>query len=144
MTFGRRFAHVFRTVSVRFGSRFGSGRQNIVTRSSQGGNIIVQRIPHRGNVDRTVGVDIEISGVLYDTPRNGRVLPLDLIGELGNQFPDLNNAHTAGILKEIIALKSCKIMVIPLQIIRDTLSVHNDFLKDDSITHFDKAAPRLS
>lgn len=47
---------------------------------------MVQRIPHRGNVDGTVGMDIEISGVLYDTPRNGGILLLDLIGELGNQF----------------------------------------------------------
>ena len=105
---------------------------------------MVQRIPNRGNVDGTVGVDIKISGVLYDTPRNGGILPLDLIGELGNQLPDLNNAHTAGILKEIVALKRCEIMVIPLQIVRDSLAVHDDFLKDDSITHFDKAAPRLS
>ena len=105
---------------------------------------MVQRIPHRGNVDGAVGVDIEIPGVLYDTPRNGGVLPLDLIGELRNQFSDLNNAHTAGILKEIVALKSCEIMVIPLQIVRNTLAVHNDFLKDDSITHFDNATPRLS
>lgn len=105
---------------------------------------MVQRIPHRGNVDGTVGVDIKISGALDYTPRNGGVLPLDLIGELGNQLPNLNNAHTAGVLKKIVALKSCEIMVIPLQIVRDPLAVHNDFLKDDSITHFDKAAPRLS
>ena len=47
---------------------------------------MVQRILHRGNVDGTVGVDIEIPGVFYDTPRNGGVLPLDFIGELGNQL----------------------------------------------------------
>ncbi len=105
---------------------------------------MVQRIPHRGNVDGTVGVDIEIPGVLYDTPRNGGILLLDLIGELGNQLPNLNNAHTAGVLKKIVALKSCEITVIPLQIVRDPLAVHSDFLKDDSITHFDRAAPRLS
>lgn len=105
---------------------------------------MVQCIPHRWNVDGAVGVDIEISGVLYDTPRNGGVLPLDLIGELRNQFPDLNNAHTAGVLKEIVALKRCEIMVIPLQIVGNPLAVHDDFLEDDSITRFDKAAPRLS
>ena len=105
---------------------------------------MVQRIPHRGNVDGAVGGDIEIPGVLYDTPRNGGVFPLDFIGELGNQLPDLNNAHTAGVLKEIVALKRCEIMVIPLQIVRNTLAVHNDFLENDSITHFDKATPRLS
>lgn len=105
---------------------------------------MVQRIPHRGNVNGTVGVDIEIPGVLDDTPRCCGILPLDLIGELGNQRPNLNNAHTAGVLKEIVTLKSCEIMVLPLQIVRDPLTVHDDFLKDDSVTHFDRAAPRLS
>ena len=105
---------------------------------------MVQRIPHRGNVDGAVGVDIEIPGVLDYTPRNGGILPLDLIGELDNQLPDLNNAHTAGVLKEIVALKSREIMVIPLQIVRDTLAVRNNFLENDSVTRFDRAAPRLS
>ena len=105
---------------------------------------MVQRIPHRGNVDGAVGVDIEIPGVLYDTPRNGGVFPLDLIGELGNQLPDLNNAHTAGVLKKIVALKSCEIMVIPLQIVGNPLAVRNNFLENGSVTRFDRAAPRLS
>lgn len=105
---------------------------------------MVQRIPHRGNVNGPVGMDIEIPGVFYDTPRNGGILPLDLIGELGNQLPDLNNAHTAGVLKEIVALKSREIMVIPLQIVHDTLAVQNNFLENDSVMRFDRAAPRLS
>ena len=36
----------------------------------QGGNIIFKRIPYRGNVDRTVSVNIEVSCVLDDAPWN--------------------------------------------------------------------------
>ena len=68
---------------------------------------MVRCIPHRWNVDGTVGVDIKISAVLDDTPRNGGVLPLDLIGELGNQVSDLNNAHTAGVKYDALSGHFC-------------------------------------
>lgn len=105
---------------------------------------MVQRIPHGGDINSAICVDIEISGVLDDAPWNRGVLLLDILGELGNQFSDLDNTHTTGILKEIIIFKCRKIVVIALQIVRDPLAVFYDFLEDERITCFDRAAPHLS
>ena len=44
--------------------------QNFFAGGFQGGNIIFKRIPYRGNVDRTVSVNIEVSCVLDDAPWN--------------------------------------------------------------------------
>ena len=64
--------------------------------------------------------------------------------ELGNQFTNLNNAHTAGILEKVVIFKCGKVMMIPLQIIRNPPTVHNDFPENNLITHFDRATPLLS
>ena len=73
-----------------------------------------QRVPHGGNIDRAVSVDIEVPGVLNDTPWNYFVLCLSFVRKLRNQLADLNNAHTAGVLKEIVLLKSGKVMMVAL------------------------------
>ena len=73
-----------------------------------------QRVPHGGNIDRAVSVDIEVPGVLNDTPWNCLIPRLDIVRKLRNQLADLNNAHTAGILKEIVLLKSGKVMMVAL------------------------------
>ena len=73
-----------------------------------------ERVPYRGNIDRAVSVDIEIPGVLNDMPWNCFVLCLSFVGKLRNQLADLNNAHTTSVLKEIVLLKSGKVMMVAL------------------------------
>ena len=93
------------------GSKLG---QDLLTGGFQCGNIMQQRVPHGGNIDRSVSVDIEVPGVLNDTPWNCLIPHLDIVRKLRNQLADLNNAHTAGILKEIVLLKSGKVMMVAL------------------------------
>ena len=45
-----------------------SGRQDGLTGVTQGRNVMVQRVPHRGEINGTVRVDIEIAGVLDNAP----------------------------------------------------------------------------
>ena len=45
---------------------------------------------------------IEISGIFDDSPRNGGIAPFYLFRELTDQLADLYDAHTAGILKQVI------------------------------------------
>ena len=118
--------------------------QDLFTGGFQRGNIMHERVPYRGNIDRSVSVDIEVPGVLNDTPWNCLIPRLDIVRKLRNQLADLNNAHTAGILKEIVLLKSGKVMVVALQIVSDTLAIENDFLQNKPVTRFDRAPPRLS
>ena len=61
------------------GSKVG---QDLFTGGFQRGNIMHERVPYRGNIDRAVSVDIEIPGVLNDTPRNCFVLCLSFVGKL--------------------------------------------------------------
>ena len=61
------------------GSKLGLDR---FTGNFQSRNVIYQCIPHRGDVDCTISVDIEIPGVLNDTPRNCFVLCLSFVGKL--------------------------------------------------------------
>ena len=61
------------------GSKVGQDR---FTGNFQSRNVIYQCIPHRGDVDCTISVDIEIPGVLNDTPRNCFVLCLSFVGKL--------------------------------------------------------------
>ena len=61
------------------GSKLGQDR---FTGNFQSRNVIYQCIPHRGDVDCTISVDIEIPGVLNDTPRNCFVLCLSFVGKL--------------------------------------------------------------
>lgn len=126
-----------------FGSGFGSGGQNILTSGLQHRNVMYQRVPYGGNVDRTIGMNIEIPRVLNDTPRDRSVPLLHLIGKLRNQFADLNHTHTAGILKKMIAFKGGKIVVVSGQIVRNTLAVKNDLTQNQFITRFDRATPPL-
>ena len=93
------------------GSKLGQDR---FTGNFQSRNVIYQCIPHRGDVDCTISVDIEIPGVLNDTPWNCLILSLDIVRELRNQLADLNNAHTTSVLKEIVLLKSGKVMMVAL------------------------------
>ena len=62
----------------------------------------------------SISVDIEIPGVLNDTPRNCFVLCLSFVGKLRYQFANLDNAHTTSVLKEIVLLKSRKVMMAAL------------------------------
>ena len=84
---------------------------------------------------------IKISGVFDDSPGNGAILCLDFIGKLGYQFTDLHDAHTAGVLKHLVRLKGGKVILIAREIIGNPLAIGVDFLKDDLITSFDRAAP---
>ena len=84
--FCRRSLGGFSIVSVqhyplfsRSGSKLGQDR---FTGNFQSRNVIYQCIPHRGDVDCTISVDIEIPGVLNDTPRNCFVLCLSFVGKL--------------------------------------------------------------
>ena len=80
----------------------------------QCGNIIQQSIPHRGDINRTIGVNIEVPSVLDDASWNRLVLRLSFVGKLRNQFTDLNDTHAASVLKEVALLKSGKVMVVAL------------------------------
>ena len=103
-----------------------------------------QCIPNGSNINRTISVDIKVPSIFDNSPRHGRFFLLDIIRELGNQFTNLNNAHTAGILEKVVIFKCGKVMMIPLQIIRNPPAVHNDFPENNLITHFDRATPLLS
>ncbi len=76
-----------------------------------------QGIPNSGNINRTIGVDIEIPGVFNNPPRYSRIFLLCLIRKLGNKFTDLNDTHTACVLEEVVVFKCGKVVVISLQII---------------------------
>ncbi len=64
-----------------------------------------QCIPNTGNINRTISVDIKVPSIFDNSPRHGGIFLLDIIRELGNQFTNLNNAHTAGILKKVVIFK---------------------------------------
>ena len=64
-----------------------------------------QCIPNGSNINRTIGVDIKVPSIFDNSPRHGRFFLLDIIRELGNQFTNLNNAHTAGILEKVVIFK---------------------------------------
>ena len=61
------------------GSKVG---QNFFAGGFQGRDIIFKRIPHRGNVDCAVSVNIEVSCVLDDAPRDRFILCLGFVGKL--------------------------------------------------------------
>lgn len=86
---------------------------------------MLQCIPNSGNINRTIGVDIKVPSIFDNSPRHGRIFLLDIIRELGNQFTNLNNAHTAGVLEKVVIFKRGKVMMIPLQIIRNPSAVHS-------------------
>ena len=89
-------------------------------------------------------MDIEISGVFDYAPGNCWILAFCRIGKHGNQLANLYYTHAASVLKKMIIFKCRKIMMKTIQVISDTLAIHDDFLKNHSITSFDKAAPHLS
>ena len=64
-----------------------------------------QCIPNGSNINRTISVDIKVPSIFDNSPRHGRFFLLDIIRELGNQFTNLNNAHTAGILEKVVIFK---------------------------------------
>ena len=87
-----------------------------------------QRVPHRGNVNRAIGVNIKVPRIFDDSPRNSPVLGLNVIRKLGYQFSNLYNTHITGILKHIVSFKSSEVVLIPNQIISDALAVGVSFL----------------
>ena len=117
------------------------GIQNIPAGALKCRDIVYQRIPNGANIDRTIGVHIKVSGVLDDPPGDGAILRLDFIGKLGYQLTDLHDAHTTGVLKHMVRFKGRKVVLIAREIIGDPLAIGVDFLKDDLITGFDRAAP---
>ena len=76
-----------------------------------------QGIPNSGNINRTIGVDIEIPSVFDDPPRDSRIFLLCLIRKLRNQVTYLDDTHAACVLEEMVVFKCGKIVVISLQII---------------------------
>lgn len=89
-------------------------------------------------------MNIKISSIFDNSPRHGGILPFGFIRKLGNQFAYLNDTHTAGILKEMVVFKSGKIMMVTLQMIRNSPAIHDDFLENNRVMRFDKAPPLLS
>ena len=134
----------FRPLPAWSGSAFGSAVQNTPTSSLQRGNIMKQCVPHRGDIYRTISMDIKVPRVFDDPPRDSPVLSLNVIRKLCCQFSDLHNAHTTGILKHIVGFKSSKIVLVSRQIIGNSLAVGINLLKNNPVTSFDRAAPRLS
>lgn len=118
--------------------------QNILAGCFQSGDIGGQRIPDRRNINGAVSMDVEVASVLDDTPGNHSILLFNILRKLGNQLANLDNTHAAGILKKVVTFESAKVVVVAIQIICDTIAIGNNFLKDDSITRFDRAPPRLS
>ena len=86
-------------------------------------------------------MNIEVSGVFDRPPRYGGILILDFLGELPRQFADLDDAHAAGILQQRIAFKGFVTVLIPSEVLRYAITVHDDLAKQDRITLLDKAAP---
>lgn len=84
---------------------------------------------------------IKISGVLDDLPGDGAIPILHFIGKLGYQLAYLHDAHATGILKHVVCFKGRKIILIAGKIICDPLAIGVDFLQDEFITSFDRAAP---
>ena len=76
-----------------------------------------QGIPNSGNINRALGVNIEIPSIFDNSPRYSRIFLLCLIRKLGNQFTDLDDTHAACVLEEVVVFKCGKIVVISLQII---------------------------
>ena len=74
---------------------------------------------------------IEVPRILDRSPRDRGVLRLYFLRKLSDQFPDLDDAHTAGVLKEKIRLKSIKAVLISVQVIRDTITLADDLFKED-------------
>ena len=125
------------------GSDYGSGIQNGLTGRSQKRDILLQRIPHSARVNSTIGMNVKIPRVLDYTPGNGGVLLLYCIGEQCDQLADLYHTHAAGILEKMVIFKGRKIVMKPVQIFRNTQTVHHYLLKDHNVTSFDIATPHL-
>ena len=68
----------------------------------------------KGDIDCAVSVNIEVSCVLDDAPRNRLILCFGFIGKLRYYFANLNNAHATGVLKEIILLERRKVVVVTI------------------------------
>lgn len=89
-------------------------------------------------------MNVKIPSIFDNSPRHSGILPFGLIQKLGNQFAYLNDAHTADILKEMVVFKCGKVVLVTLQMIRNSLAVHDNFLKNNRVTRFDRATPLLS
>ena len=88
--------------------------QNVLAGCFQSGDVIGQRVPDRGDINGTVSMNVEVASILDDSPGNHGVLLFNFLGKLGNQFANLENTHTAGILKEIVAFESIEVMVVAI------------------------------
>ena len=76
-------------------------------------------------------MNVEVSGIFDRPPRYGGILILDSLGELPYQFTDLDDAHAAGILQQCIAFKGFVTVLIPSEVLRYTITVHDDLAKQD-------------
>lgn len=81
-------------------------------------NIMFWGIPNSSNVNCLIGVDVEISGIFDNSPRNSGTFLFGFIRKLRNKFTDLNNIHTICVLEKAVVFKCGKIMMISLQIMR--------------------------
>lgn len=68
-------------------------------------------------------------------------MDFDGVGKLIYQFPDLNDAHAAGVLKKRVLFKRLKASVKSQKVIVNSVTVFNDFFKNTSVTRLDRAAP---
>jgi len=132
--------------SAIFWEHAGTGRaskEHFFTSSFQHWNVINQGFPYGRQVNRPVGMDIEVSGILDDTPRNRRIECFCIVGQFAYQFTDLHNAHTTGILKHDVIEERFIIIIVTLQIVVDALVISDNLFKQFSVTDLDKATPRL-
>ena len=102
-----------------------------------------QGFPHGRQVNRPIGMNIEVSGILDDAPRYRWIERFCLVRQFAYQFTDLHNAHTTSILKHDVIEERFIIKFVTFQIVVDTLAISDNPFKQFSVTDFDKAAPRL-
>lgn len=86
----------------------------------------------------------KFSGVFDGAPGYSRMQSFHFIGKLPDQLADLNNTHTAGVLKQKIHLKRLIAVLISRKIVRNAITIHDNLSEQDLITLLDKATPLLS
>ncbi len=98
-----------------------------ITYVHQCGNILSERIPYSGNIERTVSMNVKVTCIFNNPPRDRWSGLFDGIRKLRRQLTNLHNTHAAGILKHAVRLKTREVIGTTLQILCDTTAISNDF-----------------